>query len=163
MSVAPYQAAAFRVKNGSTRCGRASATRSARPAATMVFTWSALVIAPTHIVASPASLRIWSENGVWNMRPNIGSASCTVCPVDTSIRSQPASAKARATSTASSPVRPPSFQSVAEMRTDIGFSSGQALRMARNTSSGKRRRFSSEPPYSSVRVLVSGEMKLASR
>ena len=34
---------------------------------------------------------------------------------------------------------------------------------ARNTSSGKRRRLSSEPPYSSVRVLVSGEMKLASR
>ena len=69
MSVAPYQAAAFRVKDGSTRCGRASATRSARPAATMVLTWSAVVMAPTHIVASPASLRIWSENGVWNMRP----------------------------------------------------------------------------------------------
>ena len=49
------------------------------------------------------------------------------------------------------------------MRTDIGFSSGQAARMARNTSSGKRSRFSSEPPYSSVRWLVSGEMKLASR
>ena len=49
------------------------------------------------------------------------------------------------------------------MRTDIGLSSGQALRMARNTSSGKRMRLSSVPPYSSVRVLVSGEMKLASR
>ena len=47
------------------------------------------------------------------------------------MRSQPASAKARATSTASSPVRPPSAQSVAEMRTDIGLSSGQAARMAR--------------------------------
>jgi hypothetical protein len=32
-----------------------------------------------------------------------------------------------------------------------------------STSSGKRRRFSNDPPYSSVRVLVSGEMKLASR
>ena len=53
---------------------------------------------------------------------------------------------ARATSTASSPVSPPSAQSVAEMRTDIGFSSGQAARMARKTSSGKRMRFSSEPP-----------------
>jgi len=49
------------------------------------------------------------------------------------------------------------------MRTDIGFSSGQAARMARKTSSGKRKRFSSVPPYSSRRVLVSGEMKLASR
>src|SRR5678816_839002 len=52
------------------------------------------------MVAKPASLRIWSENGVWNMRPKIGSASCTVCPVDTSIRSQPTSAKARAITTA---------------------------------------------------------------
>ena len=31
--------------------------------------WSALVIAPTHIVAMRASLRIRSENGVWNIRP----------------------------------------------------------------------------------------------
>jgi hypothetical protein len=49
------------------------------------------------------------------------------------------------------------------MRTDMGFSSGQTARMARNTSSGKRRRFSSVPPYASVRRLVSGEMKLARR
>src|SRR3954466_14297549 len=33
---APYQAAARVVKDGSTRCGRASATRSARPAARIV-------------------------------------------------------------------------------------------------------------------------------
>ena len=57
------------VKNGSTRCGRASATRSARPAARIVLTWSGVVMLPTHIVATWASLRIWSENGVWNMRP----------------------------------------------------------------------------------------------
>src|SRR5689334_20384803 len=35
---APYQAAAFIVKKGSTRCGRPRATRSARPAAKMVLT-----------------------------------------------------------------------------------------------------------------------------
>src|ERR1043165_2160610 len=58
------------------------------------------------------------------MRPKIVSASCTVCPVETSIRSQPASAKARAIATESSPVIPPSFQSVAEMRNDIGFWAG---------------------------------------
>ncbi len=69
----------------------------------------------------------------------------------------------RATATESSSESPPSFQSVAEMRTDIGFSSGQTFRSARNTSSGKRMRFLSAPPYSSVRTLVSGEMKLASR
>ena len=76
---------------------------------------------------------------------------------------QPASLNIRAIFTASSPVTPPSIQSVAEMRTDIGLSSGHALRIALNTSSGKRIRFSSEPPYSSVRLLVIGEMKLASR
>src|SRR3954452_22871368 len=69
MAWAPYQAAAFIVNEGSTRCGRASATRSARPAAMMVLTWSAVVMAPTHIVAIPASFLIWSENGVWNIRP----------------------------------------------------------------------------------------------
>ena len=35
-------------------------------------------------------------------------------------------------------------QSVAEIRTDIGLSDGQAARIAANTSSGKRRRFSSD-------------------
>ena len=80
------------------------------------------------------------------MRPKIGLASCTVWPVETSIRSQPASAKARAISTDSGPVIPPSFQSVAERRTDIGLSWGQTSRIAENTSSGKRSRFSSEPP-----------------
>ena len=43
------------------------------------------------------------------------------------------------------------------------FSSGQAARMARKTSSGKRVRFSKEPPYWSVRTLVKGEIKLASK
>ena len=56
-------------EDGSTRCGRPSATRSARPAARMVLTWSAVVMLPTHMVATRASLRTWSENGVWNMRP----------------------------------------------------------------------------------------------
>jgi hypothetical protein len=49
------------------------------------------------------------------------------------------------------------------MRTDIGFVAGQAARMAANTSSGKRSRFSIDPPYTSVRRLVSGEMKLDRR
>ena len=53
-----------------------------------------------------------------------------VCPADTSIRSQPAACSIRATSTASSPVSPPSTQSVAEIRTDIGRSAGHAARTA---------------------------------
>ena len=42
----------------------------------------------------------------------------------------------------SSPESPPGTQSVAEMRTDIGFCSGQAARTRVKTSSGKRMRFS---------------------
>jgi hypothetical protein len=49
--------------------------------------------------------------------------------------SAPAAWKARAICTASPPVTPPSTQSVAEMRTDIGRS-GHTARMARKTSSG---------------------------
>src|SRR6202158_774923 len=70
----------------------------------------------------------------------MGWASRTVCPVETSTRSTPASAKARAILTASSPVMPPSAQSVAEMRTDIGFFTRQTPRNAPNTPTGKRGR-----------------------
>ena len=59
-----------------------------------------------------------------------------VWPAETSMRSAPASLKARAIWTASSPSLPPSTQSVAEMRTDIGRLLGQVFRMAANTSSG---------------------------
>ena len=65
--------------------------------------------------------------------------------------------------TDSSGVIPSSTQSVAERRTDIGLSSGQAARMAAKTSSGKRRRFSSEPPYSSALRLETGVRKDDSR
>ena len=77
--------------------------------------------------------------------------------------SQPAAFSMRVAAIRSSPDRPPGAQSVAEMRTDIGFFSGNAFLQARQTSSGKRIRFSIDPPYSSLRWLVSGEMKLASR
>ena len=78
--------------------------------------------------------------------------------------STPAACSMRAISTASAGVMPSSpTQSLAEMRTEIGFSSGQAARTARNTSSGQRMRFSRLPPYSSVRVLVSGVMNDESR
>ena len=54
---------------GSLIIGRARATRSVRPAATRVLTWSALLILPATMVAIPSSLRIRSANGVWYMRP----------------------------------------------------------------------------------------------
>ena len=52
------------------------------------------------------------------------------------MRSQPISANALAMATVSASLMPPSFQSQAEMRTDMGLSSGQTSRMAANTSSG---------------------------
>ena len=64
-----YQAEACSVKYGLARCGRASATRSALPEASSVFTWSGVVTAPTVMVAMPTSLRTQSENGAWYMRP----------------------------------------------------------------------------------------------
>ena len=60
--------------------------------------------------------------------------------------SAPAALKARAMSTASLGVMPPSTQSCAEMRTEIGRSAGHTARTAANTSSGKRRRLSRLPP-----------------
>ena len=49
------------------------------------------------------------------------------------------------------------------MRTVIGRSAGHTARTASKTSSGKRSRFASEPPYASVRRLVSGERNDESR
>ncbi|CFO08760.1 Uncharacterised protein [Bordetella pertussis] len=102
----------------------------------MPLAWSASKIAPTAMVAMPASLRTRSANGVWYMRPYTGCWSGLTCPDEQSIMSAPAALKWRAISTASSAVMPPSTQSCAEIRTDMGSSAGQAWRTARNTSSG---------------------------
>ena len=57
-------------------------------------------------------------------------------PEEQSIMSAPAALKALAISTASSGVMPPSTQSCAEMRTDMGLSAGHTARTALKTSSG---------------------------
>ena len=57
------------VKCGSVKCGRARATISARPAATIVLTWSGVVMLPTAMVGTPASKRTCSDKCVWNIRP----------------------------------------------------------------------------------------------
>src|SRR5450830_417743 len=73
----------------------------------------------------------------------------TTCPDEQSIRSAPAALNNLAISTASSGVIPPSTQSCAEIRTEIGLLSGHTARIAEKTSKGKRQRFSNVPPYSS--------------
>src|SRR5258706_63833 len=155
-SWAPRRAASRSVQAASARCGRASAHRSARPEAMMALAWSASKMAPTAMVGMPASLRTRSANGVWYMRPYTGFWSGLTWPEEQSIMSAPAALKRRAISTASSGVMPPSTQSWAEMRTDMGLSCGQAARTASNTSSGKRRRVFQLPPYSSYLPLVDG-------
>ncbi|OIQ69187.1 hypothetical protein GALL_492140 [mine drainage metagenome] len=61
--------------------------------------------------------------------------------------SAPAARNRRAISTASDGETPASpTQSLAEIRTAIGFACGHTARMARNTSSGQRIRFSRLPP-----------------
>ena len=87
-----------------------------------------------------------------------------VWPDDTSMKSQPAALKARAIATASSSVLPPGAQSCAEMRTLIGRSAGQAARIAReHLERVAAARLAMSPPYSSLRRLVSGLRKDASR
>src|SRR5689334_2574224 len=115
---------------------------------------------PTAMVGMQTSLRILSAKGTWNMRPYTGFSALLTCPEEQSITSAPASLKYRATSAASSGVRPPGTQSLAEMRTLMGRSFGQMARIALKTSTGKRHRFSSDPPYSSNLRLVRGEIKL---
>ncbi len=102
----------------------------------MLLTWSASEMAPTAMVAMPASLRTRSANGVWYMRPYTGCSFLLTWPDEQSIMSAPAALNRRAISTASSGVMPPCTQSCAEMRTDIGRSAGHTARTARNTSSG---------------------------
>jgi hypothetical protein len=85
-------------------------------------------------------------------------------PDEQSIRSTPAALRWRAISTASSGVMPPSTQSCAEIRTEIG----KVLRpdlahRVEDLDRDSAGRLTSEPPYSSVRWLVSGEMNDDSR
>src|SRR6201997_5775864 len=112
------------------------------------------------MVGIPTSLQMRSENGTWNIRPYTGRSSLLTCPDEQSIMSAPAHLKSRATTAESSGVIPPGTQSCAEMRTLIGLSCGHTARIALKTSSGYRQRVSSDPPYSSLRKFVSGEMKL---
>ena len=129
-------AASISVQAGLARCGRATAHRSARPATMMLFTWSASEIAPTAMVAMPASLRMRSANGVWNMRPYTGFSCLLTWPDEQSIMSAPAALNSRAISTASSGVLPPSPSRAPRCAPTSAGAAGHASRTARNTSSG---------------------------
>lgn len=74
----------------------------------------------------------------------------------------PRSAAHPATTAVCAASQPPSAQSLAEKRT-VRAALGAASRTASTTRSSSRARFSSEPPYSSVRVFDSGERNWCSR
>ena len=62
------------------------------------------------------------------------------------MKSQPRAFSASAKAVVCSRSHPPSTQSVADTRTPSATDAGTTSRSAWNTSSGKRMRFSSEPP-----------------
>ena len=73
------------------------------------------------------------------------------------MKSQPSALSWRAVSIVSSMLTPPSTHSTQESRMPIALPAGQTRRQASNTSSGKRRRLSAVPPYSSLRWLLMGD------
>ena len=84
-------------------------------------------------------------------------------PDEMQMKSMPSPLSALAIATASSAVSPPSRQSLPVMRAPSGTPFGTTARTARAIDSGKRRRFSNEPPYWSVRLLEIGDMKPCAR
>ena len=90
----------------------------------------------------PRSYRPTPDLGdTWHARPSVAPmphlASGLVWPAETSMISAPAAANIAAIWTASAPVTPTSpTQSLAEIRTAIGFCPGHSARMAAKTSSG---------------------------
>ena len=133
----PYQAAARKVRDGSTRCPRPIATRSARPAARMVLIWSAEVIAPTAMVAMPASLRILSENGCLEhaAEHGLGVMHGLAGRRHRSDRSPPGRIAARPPPIPRPSGRPPSSR-WRRCAPTWAWRQGHTSRMARNTSSG---------------------------
>ncbi len=79
------------------------------------------------------------------------------------MKSTPTAFNCFASSTDCSMSQPPSTQSVAEIRTNSGTSSGIWLRSLVATYRSKRILFSRLPPYWSSRWLVSGDRNWCSR
>ena len=115
------------------------------------------VIMPTAAVGTPASRLILLANGTWYPAPAGIAIRGAIPPDEQSIKSTPRGLSARASSTLSSIVHPPCAQSVVESRTNRGRVSGQTARTAVTISFNSRVRFRKLPPYSSVRLLLSGE------
>ena len=105
-------------------------------------------------VRIPDCLRIISAKDTWNPRFAGSVTPGTSAPLETSIRSTPVSRRLPARETDCSRSQPPGNQSVAEIRTNSGESSGIADRTGDAISRRSRVRFLRLPPYRSVNCGV---------
>ena len=79
------------------------------------------------------------------------------------MKSAPRARRACASTTLCATSQPPSTQSVPDTRRPSATEAGSSARSASNTASGKRMRFSSEPPNSSSRWLDKGDKNSCSK
>ena len=149
--------AAFATKSGSARNGRAIETRSAPPLARISSATSGVLMRLDAHTGMPTSGRsravvaAHAARGTW-VRIVGTRASCQPIPV--LITEAPAASTACASATVSSQVCPSGTRSSSDIRYITKKSSPRASRIRRTTSTGKRIRFSADPPHRSVRWLV---------
>ena len=152
----------LRGKSGSAMSARPIAIRSASPSASTCSASEASSSLPTAITGTLTAFLIVAASGTRKPRGrNIGPIvwwSAYQFPAETLIAQTPASSSSRHTAAASSTSKPPSAPSAPLIRYMTGNALPQRSRIAATISSGKRARFSSAPPYSSVRRFESGEM-----
>ena len=145
---------------------RPTAIRSACPFLRIASACCASRMMPTAIEAMPTSFRTLSAYGTWKPRPRGTCAAVAepeMPPEEQSITSTPRAFNSRAKATVSSRFHPSFAPSTAETRTNKGMVSGISRRTASTISSGRRMRPLRSPPYSSLRVLETGERNEASR
>ena len=149
--------AAFTTKSGSAKNARASDTKSACPCSRISSATEGILMrfeATTGIETtflSRAAANAKAARGT--LVAMVGTTdSCQPIPVFSA--SAPACSSACASRSISSPVKPPSTKSIAEIRYMINKPEPTRSRVRRTTSTGNRILFSSEPPHSSSRLLV---------
>ena len=152
----------LRGKSGSAMSARPIAIRSASPSVSTCSASEGSSSLPTAMTGMLTERLIVAASETRKPRGrNIGPIvwwSAYQLPAETLIAQTPASSSSPHTAAASSTSNPPSAPSAPLIRYMTGYSAPQRSRTAATISSGKRARFSSGPPYSSVRRFERGEM-----
>ena len=134
-------------------------TASAWPLAMMRSAVSGSLIrleATTGIDTTFFTWRVTSANAARGTEVTMVGTRASCQPMPLLIRLAPAFSIARARSSTSSRVLPSGTRSITDRRYMMMKSSPQRRRVSSTISTGKRRRFSALPPYSSLRLLVRG-------